>query len=442
MRLGVEAAIVDGMLLPGDVEIADGRIAEVALAGSRGSGIAVPGFVDLQVNGFGGVDFATTDTAGYRRAGEALLATGVTAFQPTLITAPEDDLVAALAEVPAEAPARGSSASISKARSSRRAASARISPPPAATPIPRCSGRLLDAGPVTYVTLAPELPGALDLVDLLHARGDRRLLRASDATVAQANAAFDRGVGTVTHLFNAMRPLSHRDPGIVGAALVREDVIVQAILDGHHLADETARVVWRAAAGRVALVTDAVAATGPSGGERSSASSAAGARRGRPPGGRRARRQRPDHAAGRAEPPPARRAAARRGRGRDRGARARAGARGSRRAPPRRCRRRGRAGRPTRRPGPCSLREASGSPPESRTNMRRCPTDRAGLRRRVTDVPQPVHRPTGEIEVEEIPGRADDELDGAGHSGSEQLEPSRIGPAVRSGSIAQMHRRA
>ena len=59
-----------------------------------------------------------------------------------------------------------------------------------------------------------------------------------------------------------MRPLGHRDPGIAGAALVRDDVIVQVILDGHHLARETAQLVWRTAAGRVALVTDAIAAAG------------------------------------------------------------------------------------------------------------------------------------------------------------------------------------
>jgi N-acetylglucosamine-6-phosphate deacetylase len=122
--------------------------------------------------------------------------------------------------------------------------------------------RLLEAGPVAYVTLAPELHGALDLVDFLHERGILVSCGHSDATAEQAAAAFDRGVGTVTHLFNAMRPLRHRDPGIAGAALVRDDVIVQVILDGHHLAEETARLVWRAAAGRVALVTDAIAATG------------------------------------------------------------------------------------------------------------------------------------------------------------------------------------
>jgi N-acetylglucosamine-6-phosphate deacetylase len=262
VRLGVEAAVVEGVLLPGDVDVSDGRIAAVALGGPSGSGIAVPGFVDLQVNGFGGVDFAATDAAGYRRAGEALLATGVTAYQPTLITAPEADLVAALAEVPS---APGGPRVLGVHLEGPFLSARRLGAHPAAArrdPDPELLGRLLDAGPVRYVTLAPELPGALELVDLLHARGVVVSCGHSDATAAEANAAFDRGVGTVTHVFNAMRPLSQRDPGIVGAALARDDVIVQAILDGHHLADETARVVWRAAAGRVALVTDAIAAAG------------------------------------------------------------------------------------------------------------------------------------------------------------------------------------
>ena len=101
MRLGVEAALVDGVLLKGDVEVIDGRIAGVGLAGP-GEGIAVPGFVDLHVNGFAGVDFAAADAAGYRTAGAAMLETGVTAFQPTLISAGEAALVASLAEVPDE----------------------------------------------------------------------------------------------------------------------------------------------------------------------------------------------------------------------------------------------------------------------------------------------------------------------------------------------------
>jgi N-acetylglucosamine-6-phosphate deacetylase len=124
------------------------------------------------------------------------------------------------------------------------------------------AGRLVAAGPVALMTLAPELPGAAELVLFLRARGIVVSCGHTDATATEANAVFDLGVGTVTHLFNAMRPLAHRDPGIVGAALARTDVIVQLIVDGTHLAPETVQLVWRAAAGRVALVTDAIAAAG------------------------------------------------------------------------------------------------------------------------------------------------------------------------------------
>ncbi len=262
MRLDVEAAVVDGVLLRGDVEVADGRVTAVGLASANGRGIATPGFVDLQVNGFGGVDFATTDVAGYRRAGAALLETGVTAFQPTLITAPEEDVVAALREVPAEPVgprllgAHLEGPFLSPARLGAHPAGARRDPDPVLLE------RLLAAGPVSQMTLAPELPGAAELIDLLHARGVVVSFGHSDATAEEAGQGFDRGVATVTHLFNAMRPFGHRDPGIGGAALSREDVVVQVILDGHHLAEETALVVWRSAAGRTALVTDAIAAAG------------------------------------------------------------------------------------------------------------------------------------------------------------------------------------
>ena len=120
--------------------------------------------------------------------------------------------------------------------------------------------RLLEAGPVAHVTLAPELPGALELVDLLVAEGVVVACGHSDATAGEAAAAFARGALTVTHLFNAMRPLRHRDPGIAGAALADRRVTVQLIVDGTHLADEVVRIAFAAARGRVALVTDAIAA--------------------------------------------------------------------------------------------------------------------------------------------------------------------------------------
>jgi N-acetylglucosamine-6-phosphate deacetylase len=267
MRLGVEAALVGGTLVPGDVEVVEGRIAAYGLATGNGNGIAAPGFVDLQVNGFGGVDFLDAASDDYLRAGEALLATGVTAYLPTFISAPEERLVAALAEVPHDG--RGPRILGAHLEGPFLAARRLGTHPPAARrdPDPALLERLLRAGPVRLMTLAPELPGALDLVALLHEHDVTVSCGHSDATAEQANAAFDLGVRTVTHLFNAMRPLTHRDPGIVGVALARNDVVVQAILDGVHLAPDTAKLVWRAAAGRVALVTDAVAAAGTSVGE-------------------------------------------------------------------------------------------------------------------------------------------------------------------------------
>jgi N-acetylglucosamine-6-phosphate deacetylase len=267
MKLGVAAAVVGGQFVPGDVEVSDGRISGVGLAAPNGHGIAVPGFVDLQVNGFGGVDFLDADADGYRRAGEALLETGVTAYLPTLITSPEEQLLAAMREAPTGGGDRPrilgmhlEGPFLSPTRLGAHVASSRRDPDPALLE------RLLDGGPVRLMTLAPELPGAGDLIDRLIARGVTVSLGHSDATAEQANAAFDRGARTITHLFNAMRPFRHRDPGIVGAALARDDVRVQIILDGIHLSPETAQVVWRAAAGRVALVTDAITATGLSDG--------------------------------------------------------------------------------------------------------------------------------------------------------------------------------
>jgi N-acetylglucosamine-6-phosphate deacetylase len=261
VRLGVAAAVVDGVLVRGDVEVGDGRVVAVG-RGGRGRGLAVPGFVDLQVNGFAGVDFMHADATDLRRAGEALLETGVTAFRPTLITASEAHLSAALRELRRD----GDGARVlgvhlegpflSPARLGAHPPELRRDPDPA------LAERLLAAGPVAAMTLAPELPGALELVDLLQARGVVVSLGHSDATAAEAEAAFRRGVTTVTHLFNAMRPFGHRDPGLAGAALARGDVVLQVILDGVHLAPETVRIVWAAAGGRVALVSDAIAAAG------------------------------------------------------------------------------------------------------------------------------------------------------------------------------------
>jgi N-acetylglucosamine-6-phosphate deacetylase len=262
MRLGVTAALVDGRLLPGDVAVEDGVISAVGVGGGGGQGIAAPGFVDLQVNGFAGVDFQGADSEAYLRAGEALLATGVTAFQPTFITAPEVDLATALRAMPVEGcgprilGAHLEGPFLSPQRLGAHDAEGCRAPDLALL------RRLLDAGPVSEMTLAPELHGAFELIDELVARGVTVSCGHSEATAAEAHMAFDRGARTATHLFNAMRRSAPRDPGIAMAALARPDVIVQLIVDGHHLASETVLVAWQAARGRFALVSDAVAAAG------------------------------------------------------------------------------------------------------------------------------------------------------------------------------------
>jgi N-acetylglucosamine-6-phosphate deacetylase len=280
MRLGVAAALVDGELLPGDVEIADGRVVAVGVGEPRGSRIAAPGFVDLQVNGYAGVDFSAPGEDGYARAGATLLADGVTAFQPTLVSADLDAMTAALHAIASLPRPRSTCVAHSFTQLDRaaggdgaRAIGAHLEGPflsperpgahdPVALRAPDLAAleRLLDAGPVSQVTLAPELPGALGLIDALVARGVTVSCGHTEADALGAHAAFDRGASAVTHLFNAMRRPAPRDPGIAYAALGREDVFITLIVDGHHLADDTVRTVARSAGDRLVLITDAVAA--------------------------------------------------------------------------------------------------------------------------------------------------------------------------------------
>jgi N-acetylglucosamine-6-phosphate deacetylase len=259
VRLEVEAAIVHGRLVPGDVAVDDGVVVEVGLPGGTRGRTAVPGFVDIQVNGFGGVDFLAASSEDYARAGEALLLAGVTAYQPTFITASEQTLVDALRAVPPETVgprilgAHLEGPFLSPERLGTHPHAHRRDPDLALL------DRLLDVGRVTEMTVAPELPGAGALIQRLLERGVVVSAGHTNATAIEANHAFDLGVSTVTHLFNAMRPFRSRDPGVAGVALTRRDVFVQLIVDGHHLAEETVRLAWAAAAGRVALVTDATA---------------------------------------------------------------------------------------------------------------------------------------------------------------------------------------
>jgi N-acetylglucosamine-6-phosphate deacetylase len=262
MRLGVEAALVRGGLVPGDVEVEDGRVVAVGLGQVTGGRIAIPGLVDIQINGYGGTDFLSAGTEDYRDPGEALLLAGVTAYQPTFITASEATTVEALRALPTDAPgpkilgAHLEGPFLSPERPGTH--------PPEYLRAPDLEllDRLLDAGRVTEMTLAPELPGVDTLIRRLRERGVVVSAGHTNATVKEARHGFCLGVTGLTHIFNAMRPLLSRDPGVVGAALTRPDVVMSMIVDGHHLADETVRLVWAAASGRVALITDAMAGAG------------------------------------------------------------------------------------------------------------------------------------------------------------------------------------
>ena len=140
-------------------------------------------------------------------------------------------------------------------------------PPTCGRPTGALVAELCGLGPVTTMTLAPELPGALDLVDDLGARGVVVSCGHSDADAPAAHAAFDRGARAITHVYNAHRRFQPRDPGLGGVALSRPGVWVQAIVDGVHLAPETARVAVLAAGPRFCLVTDAIEAAGRPEGE-------------------------------------------------------------------------------------------------------------------------------------------------------------------------------
>jgi N-acetylglucosamine-6-phosphate deacetylase len=132
----------------------------------------------------------------------------------------------------------------------------------------RWISRLVDdfPGVVRLITLAPELNGTGPVIDALAARGILVSAGHTDATFAQANAGFDRGIRLATHVFNAMRPYHHREPGVAGAALTHPEVACSVIADHIHLHPAVVdQVVRLKGPGHVALVTDAISAAGATG---------------------------------------------------------------------------------------------------------------------------------------------------------------------------------
>jgi len=265
------------VLAPGAVVVERGRIAAVLDARPGPApdhlvldcGVLAPGLVDLQVNGYFGVDLAEADPAGWERVVQGLPATGVTSFLSTFISAPLEALVAVMGRTAARAATAGTPCArilgvhLEGPFLSERRRGAH-DPAYLVDPTPERVERLLEsgAGLLRLVTLAPERQGALQAIKRLAGAGIVVSVGHSDARAEQVAAAAAAGARMVTHVFNAQRGLHHREPGVAGQALADPRLVVGLIADLHHVHPAVCRIVMRAARGRVALVTDAVAATG------------------------------------------------------------------------------------------------------------------------------------------------------------------------------------
>ena len=227
--------------------------------------VAVPGFIELQLNGADGHDF-TTDPGSMWRVGRSLAASGVTAFLPTVITSRRGTVDAALTafraapdDVRAGAVPLGLHVEgpyLSPVRRGAHRAELLRDPD-----LDEVDGWLAAPG-LRMLTLAPERSGALEAIARLSRAGVVVSVGHTDADAATARRAVDAGARAATHLFNAMAPLGHRAPGAAGALLVDDRVTLELILDGHHLDPLVVELVARVADGRVALVSDAIAALG------------------------------------------------------------------------------------------------------------------------------------------------------------------------------------
>jgi N-acetylglucosamine-6-phosphate deacetylase len=222
--------------------------------------LLVPGLVDLQVNGIEDIDVAHASGSDWDALDRYLLAQGVTTWCPTLVTAPLErypDALARIEEARGDRPASGRPA----------IAGAHLEGPflggaPGAHPVDLLRPIDLDwlaALPATVrvVTLAPELADATAAIRLLAARGVLVALGHSTATYEQAVAGAEAGARLVTHVFNGMGPLHHREPGLPGAALAHPDLTPSLIADLVHVHPAVIATVLRATP--AVLVTDAVA---------------------------------------------------------------------------------------------------------------------------------------------------------------------------------------
>jgi N-acetylglucosamine-6-phosphate deacetylase len=226
----------------------------------------VPGFIDLQLNGAIGLDF-TTEPRSIWPVAAHLPRYGVTSFLPTIISSPLTAVHAAQEVVLGKPPTNFMGATplglhlegpfLNPAKKGAH------NPAYLQTPTETAVSNWSPQNGVRLVTLAPELPSALEIAHILAERGIVVSAGHSTATFAQATAGFAAGIRYGTHLFNAMPPLHHREPGLAGALLADDRATIGLIVDGEHVHPELVKMVWELVGnGRLSLVSDAMAALG------------------------------------------------------------------------------------------------------------------------------------------------------------------------------------
>jgi len=238
--------------------------------------ILAPAFFDVHIHGAAGHDLmeATPEALG---AISSFLATrGTGSFLATTVTAPLDTTLRAvegLARLIAQPPAAGHARPLGIHLEGPFLSHAKRGVQPAQhllAPDIATFDRLFEAaeGHVRLMTLAPELPGAVELAAHATRRGVRVSVGHSNATAAETRAAIAAGAASATHTFNAMRPLDHREPGILGTVLTSDALYAELICDGIHTAPEIVQLWWRSKGSeRAILVTDAMSAAGMPDGE-------------------------------------------------------------------------------------------------------------------------------------------------------------------------------
>jgi N-acetylglucosamine-6-phosphate deacetylase len=237
--------------------------------------VAAPGFVDIHTHGYGGHDATSGKEEDLAEIARSVLKHGVTSFLPTTVTAPQDVLLKACRALGNVIEKNEKGAEIlglhlegphvgrGKEAGAQNVEFARDPDVGELEELVEASG-----GNIKRVTLAPELPGALGYIKRAKELGIVVAAGHTNATYEEAVAGFEAGVTICNHLFNGMRPFHHRDPGIIGACLVRDDVYAEVIADLIHLHPVAINTAIKAKGlEKTILITDAIAATGLPAGE-------------------------------------------------------------------------------------------------------------------------------------------------------------------------------